>query len=57
MVWRSALRTPVGAASYDDALEAARQIALPASIGAEVKLDAGELLKAGAPRRADDVSG
>ncbi|ALC22504.1 hypothetical protein ACH46N_24370 [Streptomyces pristinaespiralis] len=47
----------MGAASYDDALEAARQTALPASIGAEVKLDAGELLKAGAPRRADDVSG
>jgi Uma2 family endonuclease len=34
-----------------------QQIALPASIGAEVKLDAAELLKAGAPRRSDDVSG
>ncbi|QIP85931.1 hypothetical protein GLX30_19980 [Streptomyces sp. Tu 2975] len=34
-----------------------QQIALPASIGAEVKLDATELLKAGAPRRSDDVSG
>jgi Uma2 family endonuclease len=34
-----------------------QQIALPASIGAEVKLDAAELLQAGAPRRSDDVSG
>ncbi|MDQ0843489.1 Uma2 family endonuclease [Streptomyces sp. V1I6] len=34
-----------------------QQIALPASIGAEVKLDAAELLKAGAPRRSEDVSG